>query len=106
MNRIWRLVIVMASFLVDAESRARYREQWLADLEGAAEADIAPSGVAFGALRTVPSINLHRGASMSIKPIGPLAIALKHTNAGQSQVAIIAVLAITLLAIGIGLLAL
>lgn len=106
MNRIWRLVIVLASLLVDAESRARHREQWLADLEGAAEADIAPSGVALGALRAVPSINPHRGASMSIKPIGPLAIALKHTNASQRQVVIIALLAITLLAVGIGILAL
>ncbi|WP_136706745.1 hypothetical protein [Agromyces sp. H66] len=104
MNRIWRLVIFVASFLVDAESRARHREQWLADLEGAAEADIAPSGVAFGALRTVPSINPTRGASMPIKPIGPLAIALKHTNPGRRQVAVIAVLAATLLAVGIVLL--
>lgn len=105
MNRIWRLVIVLASLFVDVESRARRREQWLADLEGAAEAGIAPSGVALGVLRAVPSINPHRGASMSLKPIGPLAIALRHTNAGQRQVAIIAALSVMLLAVGIGLLA-
>lgn len=106
MNRIWRLVIVLASLLVDAESRARHREQWLADLEGAAEADVAPSGVALGAIRTAPSISPPRGGSMSIKPIGPLAIALKHTNAGQWQVVVIALLSIILLAAGVGLLAL
>ncbi|EGD40921.1 hypothetical protein NBCG_04621 [Nocardioidaceae bacterium Broad-1] len=98
-------MIVLASLFVDVESRARRREQWLADLEGAAEAGIAPSGVALGVLRAVPSINPHRGASMSLKPIGPLAIALRHTNAGQRQVAIIAALSVMLLAVGIGLLA-
>ena len=43
---------------------------------------------------------------MSLKPIGPLAIALKHTNASQRQVVVIALLAVLLLAVGIGLLAL
>ncbi|WP_435771032.1 hypothetical protein [Nocardioides sp. SYSU DS0651] len=104
MNRIWRLLILAASLLVAAESRPRLREQWLADLEGAAEAGIAPSGVAFGALRAVPSIHPHGGARMPIRPIGPLAIALKHTNASQRQVVIVAVLATMLLAIGVGLL--
>ncbi|MGA8047552.1 MAG: hypothetical protein WCA30_14930 [Dermatophilaceae bacterium] len=104
MKRVWRLVVVVASLLLGAQSRARYREQWLADLDGAAEADIAPAGVAFGALRSVLSID-PQGAGMSIKPIGPLAIALKHAHASHRQVAVIALLAATLVVIGLGLLA-
>jgi hypothetical protein len=105
MKRVWRLMVVVASLLVEEGSRARYREQWLADLEGAAEVGIGPAGVAFGALRSVASINPHEGAGMSIRPIGPLAIALKHTNATHRQVVVIALLAASLLVIGIGLLA-
>ena len=104
MRRLWRLVIGVASLLMGTESRARYREQWLADLDGAAEAGIASAGVAFGALRSAASIK-PQGASMSIKPIGPLAIALKHANAGNRQVTLIAILAASLLVIGLGLLA-
>lgn len=37
-------------------------------------------------------------------PIGPLAIALRHANASRRQIAILAIAALALLALGIGIL--
>lgn len=82
----------------------RCREQWLADLRDCAECGIAPGAVAAGALRF--ALTVHRPEGPPVKPIGPLAIALRHTGAGPTQVRILAAALALLLLIGIGLLAL
>jgi hypothetical protein len=39
----------VAVVIVDGDVRARYREQWLADIDGAAELGLRPGRIAFGA---------------------------------------------------------
>ena len=101
MTRRTHPLLWAATALLPAPERDRYREQWAADLEGARELGIAPASVAVGALRTAVSITRHQGGPV---PIGPLAIALRHSGADPRRVAVIAVaMAVPLLA-GIGLL--
>ena len=48
--RLARLVVyVGAAVLPDSATRVRYREQWLADVDGAAEVGLSPLSVALGA---------------------------------------------------------
>lgn len=101
MNRLCRLMIRAATLLVAPAHRERCREQWLADLEGAPGIGVSSWSVAFGALRTVPSIESQQGVIM---PIGPLAVILRRTNASRRQVAIITLVVVAALAVGIALL--
>ncbi|WP_433266036.1 hypothetical protein ACQPZF_39700 [Actinosynnema sp. CS-041913] len=89
------LIGFAAAFLKPAE-RARYREQWRADVLGAPELGLSPLGIAFGALRVART---RKGPVML--PIGLLAIALRLRESRH----ITAVLAVLLLAnLGGGLL--
>jgi len=49
MNIARRIVTVAASVVPGRDARTRYREQWLADVEGAAELAMSPTRVALGA---------------------------------------------------------
>lgn len=97
-----RALVLLAVALLPAGRRDRCREQWLADLRDCAECGITPGAVAAGALRF--ALTVHRPEGPRVKPIGPLAIALRHT--GTTHVRIIAVALALLLLIGIGLLVL
>jgi hypothetical protein len=75
-------VVVRLATALLRDEQARYREQWAADLEGAAELGMNPLGVAFGALALAVT---RRGHTML--PIGPLAIALRRFGTrGQAAV--------------------
>jgi len=50
-------VVRLAARSLPALARARYREEWLADLAGADEAGVARSSIAFGALSTAVTID-------------------------------------------------
>ncbi|MGW0479290.1 hypothetical protein [Nonomuraea sp. NPDC003214] len=52
------LVVAAAAILPGRARRERYREQWLADAEGAAEAGFSPVSVAVGAVRAALLMNL------------------------------------------------
>lgn len=63
MSRLGRLGVSFAAATLPGPVRDRYREEWLADLAGAADAGVRPSGVVLGALifsmtlgRTAPEI--------------------------------------------------
>lgn len=89
MTRLALAVVRTAAALLPRARRARYLEQWRADVTGAREAGLSPLGVAFGAFRVA-----HRARGPIPVPIGPLALALRlreSTNIG-------AVLAVMLLA--------
>lgn len=50
MSRLARGIVRAGSAVIpDRAARARYREQWLADVDGAAEVGIAPARIALGA---------------------------------------------------------
>jgi hypothetical protein len=73
------VVRVAAALLPGADRRARYLEQWRADVHGAADLDLSALRVALGAgaaaLRiaaTTPS-----EGTRAMLPIGPLALALR-----------------------------
>jgi hypothetical protein len=53
MSRLARVIVRAAALVVpDRDRRARYREQWLADVEGAAELHLSPVRLAMGAMWT------------------------------------------------------
>lgn len=101
MSGLARALVRVAAALAPAAERARRREEWLADVDGAAEVEISPLSVATAAWRTAWTTRT-RGAA--VQPIGPLAIALRHRRPhGRAPVVLAAVLTVTLLA-GLGLL--
>ncbi len=101
MTRSMRLVVRLASVLVVPDSRDRYREQWLAELEGADEAAVPSWRVAAGVLRSAPSVNAGRETPMPLAPIGPLAIILRRTNASRNTVLATTLVLLALLVIGV-----
>lgn len=101
MTRWMRLIACLASVLVAPDSRDRYREQWLADLEGADDAAVPPWRVAVGVLRSVPSINSGNVTPMKLAPVGPLAIILRRTNASRNTVLATTAALLVLLVIGV-----
>ncbi len=63
MNGLFGFIVSVAASTLPRQVRDRYREEWLADLDGAGAGGVRPSGVAFGALlfsltlgRTAPEI--------------------------------------------------
>ncbi|CAL9671368.1 hypothetical protein SUDANB95_07492 [Actinosynnema sp. ALI-1.44] len=70
MTRLALLVVTCAVALLPRHLRERYREQWRADVLGAAEAGLSPLGVAVGALRVA---NVRK----AVLPIGVLALGLR-----------------------------
>jgi hypothetical protein len=57
MSGLTRAIVGLAARSLPALQRARYREEWLADLEGAAEAGVSRASVALGALSTAVTID-------------------------------------------------
>ncbi|MFC8846042.1 MULTISPECIES: hypothetical protein [unclassified Micromonospora] len=96
-----------ASVLPDPRQRARYLEQWQADVHGAADLDLPALRIALGAAGAAARIAMisSRGPTTML-PIGPLALALrvvKGSRSRQHAAALAAVLALGLLG-GIALL--
>lgn len=108
-----RLVRLAAGLIADPERRQRYEEQWLADVEGAADVGMSPLTVAFGACAGAPAIARTPGAqpqfakrSGTMPPIGILGLAIHLVHRGQRPAWVrIVTLALSLaLLAGIGLL--
>lgn len=96
--------------LPPGRKRARYHEQWRADLDGAAALGLAPAALAAGMVTAALTVRLThlrhaaarrsfpQGAPMSrILPIGPLALFLRALHGDRAQ-PIAIVLAATLVA--------
>jgi hypothetical protein len=109
-----RLVRIAVGMIADPERRARYEEQWLADIEGAAEVGMSPLAIGVGACRSAPALRAHaalaapnpRSSRRAMPPIGVLGtfLHLAHGDRRPGWVRLAAIaLALTLLA-GIGLL--
>jgi hypothetical protein len=109
-----RLVRLAVGMIGDPERRARYEEQWLADIDGAAEVGMSPLAIGIGACRSAPVLRAHaalavpnpRSSRRAMPPIGVLGtlLHLAHGNRRPGWVRLAAVaLSLTLLA-GIGLL--
>ncbi len=81
------LVRVAAVLLPGADRRARYLEQWRADVHGAAELDLSPVRVALGAL--VAALKMPKGPHVML-PIGPLALALKLAGGSRRHAVVLA----------------
>ncbi|MFI9813148.1 hypothetical protein [Saccharothrix variisporea] len=87
MTRLALLLVTCAAALLPRDSRARYLEQWRADVLGAAEAGLSPLGVAFGALRVAR-------VRKALLPIGVLALGLRLRESRRvSAVLVVMVLA-------------
>ncbi|MCS7481335.1 hypothetical protein ACFFQW_09260 [Umezawaea endophytica] len=82
------MITVLTTLIRDPEVRARYREQWTADLDGAAELGLSRRGLLLGIAVTCLRLRFTTGKAHEMLPIGPLAIALRHLgNRGQVLVA-------------------
>lgn len=57
MTRLAEFAVRIAARSLPSRVRARYREEWLADLDGAAEAGVSRGSVAFGALSTATTLD-------------------------------------------------
>ncbi|RKT57880.1 hypothetical protein [Saccharothrix australiensis] len=89
MSRLALVLVTVAAAFLPVDRRARYLEQWRADVLGAAEPGLSPLGVAFGALRVARA---RRGAATL--PVGVLALALRLRESRH----VLAVLAVLLIA--------
>ncbi|MEJ3744790.1 hypothetical protein WEI85_16025 [Actinomycetes bacterium KLBMP 9797] len=87
--------------LPDPRQRARHREEWLADVTGAADLDLSPLRVALGAVGAAARLAATSSkGSMIMQPVGPLALAMRlvgGSHARQRAVALAALLTLTLL---------
>ena len=81
------VVRLAAALIPDAGRRARYREQWRADVYGAAELGLSPLRVALGA--GAAALQMPKGPHAML-PIGPLALALKLAGTSRRHAAILA----------------
>lgn len=72
MPRLALMIARFAAALLRPSDRARYEEQWRADVLGAAELGLSPLGVALGAVRTA----FPRRRPVAL-PIGVLALFLR-----------------------------
>jgi hypothetical protein len=95
------IVRCAASLLPDPDQRDRYREQWQADVHGAAELGLSPVRIGMGAAGAAARIAMTQTkGSTTMLPIGPLAIALKVVGgprARQRAAALAVVFTLTLL---------
>lgn len=95
------MLVLTAAALLPPHRRERYREQWLADLRDCGECQLTPSAVTLGALRFAITVNPLEGHTM--RPIGPLAIAMRRAGSTTRQGIVIAVVMAAALLLGIGL---
>lgn len=102
MNRLTRVFLRVVSLAWARQGRDRYREELEADLQGAPELGLSRASVALGQLRTAASV-IFQGELVP-HPIGPLAIALRHTGAKRGPVLMLVLVLGSALLIGVGLL--
>jgi hypothetical protein len=96
-----------AALLPDPERRERYREQWAADVRGAADLGLSPLRLALGAVGAAVRIKASAAKEAStigskgsrMPPIGPLALAMRLAggNVRHRAAALAALSALTLL---------
>ncbi|GAB3415407.1 hypothetical protein [Flindersiella endophytica] len=109
-----RLVRIAVSLIRDPRRRARYEEQWLADIDGAAEVGLSPLAVGIGACRSVPALRTPavlavpntRHSRRAMPPIGVLGtfLHLVHGDRRPGWVRLVAIAMGLALLAGIGLL--
>ncbi|NJP34687.1 hypothetical protein [Micromonospora thermarum] len=96
-----------AAALLPTPHRARYLEQWRADVEEAAELGLSPLRLAVGTTVAAARIAaVYRKGSHAMQPIGPLALALRlvgGTGARRRAATLAALFGVALLA-GLGVL--
>nr|QLK00773.1 hypothetical protein HZU44_12725 [Micromonospora carbonacea] len=75
-----------ASLLPDARQRARYLEQWQADVHDAADLDLSALRLALGAAGAAARIAVTSSkGSTTMLPIGPLALALRVVHGSRDR---------------------
>jgi hypothetical protein len=97
------VIRLLTTLIRDPDLRERYREQWAADLDGAAELGLSRAGVLLGAATTCVRLRFATRKAHAMLPIGPLAIALRHFS-HRGQVVIATALSLLLLLGGVLLL--
>ncbi|MEV4810708.1 hypothetical protein [Micromonospora avicenniae] len=106
-TRVALVVLRCTVALLPRDLRARYLEQWKADVRGATDLGMSPLRLAAGTLGAAALIaNANRKGTRTMQPIGPLALALRLVggpHARRRTATLAAVLTLTLLA-GAGLL--
>jgi hypothetical protein len=96
-------LVGLACLFLPPEVRERYREQWLADLEGAAELGLSPRRLALGMVGAAVQISAtSKGPVMH--PIGPVALVLKLVGSPRQRVAGFAIASALVLLGGLALL--
>jgi hypothetical protein len=81
------VIRLLTTLIRDPDLRERYREQWAADLDGAAELGLTRRAVVLGIATTCVRLRFATRKAHAMLPIGPLAIALRHFgNRGQALV--------------------
>ena len=102
MSRVARMFARVVSLAWGTQHRDRYREELEADLEGAPELGLSRASVARGQARAAASA-VYQGDHVP-HPIGPLAIALRHTGTKRGPVLILVLALGSTLLVGVGLL--
>jgi hypothetical protein len=100
------IVRCAAALLPDPRRRARYLEQWQADVQAAADFGMSPLRLALGALGGAARIaaSSSKGSTVML-PVGPLALALRLVGGPhpRQRAAVLAVLSALMLLGGIAL---
>lgn len=102
MRRLDRVLVRLLTVAMSPADRERYREQLAADLDGATEVGLSRASVARGQARTAASV-IDRGDVMP-HPVGPLAIALRHSRTRRGPVLLLALVLGAALLAGVGVL--
>jgi hypothetical protein len=71
--------------LPDPQRRARYLEQWQADVYGAADLHLSPLRLALGAAGAAVRITATSSKGSTMLPIGPLALALRAVGGSRAR---------------------
>ncbi|GLH99221.1 hypothetical protein Pa4123_44960 [Phytohabitans aurantiacus] len=77
------LVRCAAALLPEPDRRARYREQWQADVLAAADLDLSPLHLALGA--AIAAARISRKGTNVMLPIGPLALAIRAVGGSRAR---------------------
>ncbi|MER7892386.1 hypothetical protein ABTX15_21440 [Micromonospora sp. NPDC094482] len=107
MNRLAAaLVRCAAALLPDAAQRARYLEQWRADVRDAAELDLSPVRIAAGIVVAAARIAITARKEPPMLPIGPLALALRLVGGPTARRRAVTLAALSTMAVlaGVGVL--
>lgn len=97
------VLLRLAALFLPADRRERYREEWAADLEGAAELGLSPWRHALGVVGAAMQISA-TSKGQAMHPIGPVALVLKLVGSPRQRVLGFAVASALALLGGIALL--